>query len=159
MDQDPLSHSYQAVQMASVGVGMGPINQSQTSEHAKAPSCLPSQTYNRTPIRKMTTPSCNLCRRRKVKCDRADPCSHCVRVGAACVSTAPSGAPRGRKGGRRKLDSELLDRIAKLENLLKQGTPGVTQAVPAVAEGNWTVWHPVLLSTSVFWSSAYVLHY
>jgi hypothetical protein len=36
-----------------------------------------------------------------------------------CVFSAPSRLPRGRQGGRRKGDSELLSRIAKLELLVK----------------------------------------
>lgn len=63
--------------------------------------------------------SCNLCRKRKVKCDRVDPCAHCQRSGIKCVFSAPSRLPRGRQGGRRKADTELLSRIAKLENLVK----------------------------------------
>jgi hypothetical protein len=54
--------------------------------------------------------------------------------------------PRGRQGGRRKHDSELLDRIAKLETLVKrieQGPAGSTPTVPAAeaaaADGSWTV--------------------
>jgi hypothetical protein len=73
----------------------------------------------RRPRRKRNLLSCIDCRRKKVKCDRANPCSRCVRVGAICVSSQPSGAPRGRNGGRRKVHQEVLDRIAKLENLVK----------------------------------------
>ena len=69
--------------------------------------------------RQLTIPSCHLCRKRKVKCDRGNPCSPCQRAGAECVYSAPSRLPRGRQGGRRKKDSELLQRIAKLENLVK----------------------------------------
>jgi Fungal Zn(2)-Cys(6) binuclear cluster domain len=68
-------------------------------------------------LRKLAT--CNLCRRRKVKCDKANPCSNCLRAGVACVSTTLSRVPRGRQGSRRKPDGELLKRIAKLENLVK----------------------------------------
>ena len=64
--------------------------------------------------------SCTLCRRRKVKCDRSVPCGTCVRAGAQCVPSIPSKAPRGRQGGRkRKMDGELLERLAKLETLVK----------------------------------------
>ena len=68
---------------------------------------------------KSSLPSCNLCRKRKIKCDRVDPCQHCQRSGMKCVFAAPSRLPRGRQGGRRKADSELLQRIAKLEGLVK----------------------------------------
>ncbi|KAF2230658.1 hypothetical protein EV356DRAFT_519531 [Viridothelium virens] len=65
------------------------------------------------------TPSCHLCRKRKVKCDRGYPCLSCQRAGAECIYSPPSRLPRGRQGGRRRKDSELLQRIAKLETLVK----------------------------------------
>ena len=75
--------------------------------------------------------SCILCRRRKVKCDRATPCGNCLRAGAECVPFIPSRVPRGRQGGRKrsKADGKLLDRIAKLEGLVRDiegyaGAPG-----------------------------------
>ncbi|KAF7504324.1 hypothetical protein GJ744_002444 [Endocarpon pusillum] len=101
-----------------------PLKEAQPRAQATASSVRSLHSNSQTRPRKTTLPSCNLCRRRKIKCDRADPCSHCVRVGAVCVFSTPSGAPRGRQGGRRKLDSELLDRVVKLEQLLKQGTSG-----------------------------------
>ncbi len=119
MNQDPLFMFSQAVQPLSPSKEGLFTNQIQPANPASAHSPLSSQTQRRVRIRKTNSPSCNLCRRRKIKCDRADPCSHCVRSGAVCVSSVPSGAARGRKGGRRKADSELLDRIAKLENLVK----------------------------------------
>jgi len=70
--------------------------------------------------------SCRLCRQRKIKCDRTIPCSNCVRVGEDCMPIVRSKVPRGRQGGRkRKTDGELLERIAKLENLVKdiEGSP------------------------------------
>lgn len=78
-----------------------------------------SQRTARSPNRKKCWLSCISCRRSKVKCDKADPCSRCVRLGSICTPSLPSGAPRGRNGGRRKVDHKLLDRITKLENLVK----------------------------------------
>ncbi|MCJ1400147.1 hypothetical protein MMC11_003351 [Xylographa trunciseda] len=50
----------------------------------------------------------------------ADAASNCARYGVECVPSIPSQAPRGRKGGRkRRTDNELLERIAKLEGLVK----------------------------------------
>ena len=62
--------------------------------------------------------SCNLCRRKKLRCDKANPCSNCLRSGVDCIPTPLLRVSRGRKGGRRKPDEELLKRIAKLENLV-----------------------------------------
>ncbi len=55
-----------------------------------------------------------------MKCDRSVPCGSCVRAGVECVPSIRSQAPRGRQGGRkRKIDGELLERIAKLEALIE----------------------------------------
>ena len=68
-----------------------------------------------------TPASCTLCRRRKVKCDRTVPCGNCQRSKAECVPFIPSRAPRGRQGGRKRKrgEGEILERIAKLEGLVK----------------------------------------
>ena len=112
------------------------------SENAPAPAGVSSQTYDQNTVRQKKPPSCTFCRRRKVKCDRANPCSGCMRLGAICVSLPPSGAPRGRKGGRRKLGSRLLDRILELENLVSdivgEGS-GQATAVPPPVNGNQAV--------------------
>ena len=116
--------------------------QAQPSENAPAPAGVSSQTYNQNLVGKKNPPSCTSCRRKKVKCDRANPCSRCMRVGAICVSLPPSGAPRGRKGGRRKLGSRLLDRILELENLvsdIERERSGETTAVPPPTNGNQAV--------------------
>lgn len=74
----------------------------------------------RKPRQGPSRPSCTLCRRRRVRCDRSVPCGNCKRAGEECVPTIPSHAPRGRQGGRkRKTDGELLERIAKLEGFLQ----------------------------------------
>ena len=116
----------------------------------QAPTSVSSALHSRSLIRKKYKPSCHVCRRRKIKCDRGDPCAHCVRVGAQCVSSPPSGVPRGRKGGRRKLDRELLDRIAKLENLMRDmegGTPGATPPVSVATDSRSTVRHFLISNT------------
>ena len=68
-----------------------------------------------------TPASCILCRRRKVKCDRTIPCGNCQRSRAECVPFIPSRAARGRQGGRKRKreEGELLERIAKLEGLVR----------------------------------------
>lgn len=68
-----------------------------------------------------TPASCTLCRRRKVKCDRTIPCGNCQRSRAECTPFIPSRAARGRQGGRKRKREEvdILQRIAKLEGLVK----------------------------------------
>jgi hypothetical protein len=133
MDQNSLSLSYEVAQSRPEIV--------LPSEDAPALSSAPSLASS---TQQKHPPSCNTCRRRKVKCDRADPCSQCVRAGAICVFSPRSGVPRGRKGGRRKLDRELLDRVAKLENLLKdfEGKNTAEAAtLPSLDSGNRHVGH------------------
>jgi Fungal Zn(2)-Cys(6) binuclear cluster domain len=156
MDQNQLSRSDQTLQTSSQSPEALPGSPPQKSDQATAPPVASSRIYGRTPIRKSKPPSCNLCRRCKIKCDRADPCSHCVRVNAVCISSAPSRAPRGRQGGRCKVDSELLDRIAKLEYLVNQfegGSIGATPPVPALADGNHVVWQ-YIFSSGRLWDQA-----
>lgn len=68
----------------------------------------------------VSSASCTLCRGRKVKCDRKFPCGSCIRAGVECVPVARSILPRGRQGGRKtKSEGVLLERIVKLERLVK----------------------------------------
>ena len=61
-------------------------------------------------------PSCVLCQQRKVKCNRQDPCSACIRSQLECTFRAPA-PPQRRK--RRLPESDLLERLKRYEDLLK----------------------------------------
>ena len=43
--------------------------------------------------------SCQQCRRRKIKCDRTDPCNHCISASSSCTYSTPVGPPRPRDRG------------------------------------------------------------
>jgi hypothetical protein len=60
--------------------------------------------------------SCVTCRRRKVKCDKKQPCSNCVRAKIECVFPGPGRAPRK---SRKPPDGELLDRLRRLEGVVQ----------------------------------------
>ncbi|KAI0193256.1 fungal-specific transcription factor domain-containing protein [Xylaria flabelliformis] len=62
--------------------------------------------------------SCVLCRQRKVKCDRRQPCSNCLRAGANCVH--PPGAGRAAKRPRQAVDTKVLDRLSQLETTIRR---------------------------------------
>ncbi|KAL8825285.1 MAG: hypothetical protein Q9191_004510 [Dirinaria sp. TL-2023a] len=62
--------------------------------------------------------SCKLCQRRKVGCDKGDPCSTCKRAGVKCEVAVRQRLPRGRNGGRKRADAELKQRIGRLEALV-----------------------------------------
>lgn len=68
--------------------------------------------------------SCEMCRRRKIKCDKLDPCSNCQRMCITCVPVERARFPRGRSGRsaaekRFHQDTHLKDRISRLEDLIR----------------------------------------
>ncbi|OJJ31303.1 hypothetical protein ASPWEDRAFT_62525 [Aspergillus wentii DTO 134E9] len=62
--------------------------------------------------------SCTVCRQRKVKCDRQRPCTNCIRNGADCLY--PPGPGRAPKRPRRVADTRVLDRLSRMEKIVKQ---------------------------------------
>ncbi|KAB8262797.1 hypothetical protein BDV32DRAFT_120101 [Aspergillus pseudonomiae] len=71
--------------------------------------------------------SCELCRQRKVKCDKLNPCTNCQRFGATCVPVERARLPRGRSGrvtGKNASghDTGLKERVDRLEELLRELT-------------------------------------
>lgn len=76
--------------------------------------------------------TCTVCRQRKVKCDRNQPCSNCVRSGCECVY--PTGRGRAPKRPRRVVDTQLVDKLARLETIIQRlasengSNPGVLSA-------------------------------
>ena len=71
--------------------------------------------------------SCELCRQRKVKCDKLNPCTNCQRFGATCVPVERARLPRGRSGRVTSKnvsgqDTGLKERVDRLEELLREIT-------------------------------------
>ncbi|KAH7319489.1 fungal-specific transcription factor domain-containing protein [Rhexocercosporidium sp. MPI-PUGE-AT-0058] len=67
--------------------------------------------------------SCVTCRRRKVKCDKKNPCTNCAKAGSVCVFPAPGRAPRRpRQGGKvvSEREAELLKRLRRLEGVVEE---------------------------------------
>ena len=62
------------------------------------------------------TRSCVTCRRRKLKCDRKKPCTRCTKQSSECVY--PSSTDKFKRK-RKTPNSELLTRLGKLEDTLK----------------------------------------
>ena len=79
--------------------------------------------------------SCKLCQRRKVGCDKGDPCATCRRAGVKCEYSIRQRLPRGRSGGRKKADTELKERIGRLEAIITSLGPvtGARENMPAQA--------------------------
>ena len=69
--------------------------------------------------------SCVTCRRRKVKCDKKNPCTNCAKAGSVCVFPAPGRAPRRpRQGGKvvSEREAELLKRLRRLEGVVEESS-------------------------------------
>lgn len=60
--------------------------------------------------------SCVLCSRRKVKCDRRDPCSNCTKARVDCIYRTPA-TPRRRR--RRSPERSLHARLRRYEQMLE----------------------------------------
>jgi hypothetical protein len=59
--------------------------------------------------------SCVTCRKRKVKCDKKQPCLNCTRAKIDCIFPGPGRAPRK---NRKPPDGELMDRLKRLEGVV-----------------------------------------
>lgn len=82
--------------------------------------------------------SCVTCRRRKVRCNKRDPCSNCVKAGIECVFPGPGRAPRK---PRRTPDAELLSRLRRLEGVVE--SLGGAAAIDRLASANSTAPPPL----------------
>lgn len=67
--------------------------------------------------------SCTNCRKRKIKCNRIEPCGPCTRAGVECVFRAR--APRSQNKGKdpKSREAELLLRLSRLEGLVSKIDP------------------------------------
>lgn len=68
--------------------------------------------------------SCTNCRKRKVKCNKTSPCAACERSSLPCIFPNRARLPRGRTGGSKTTNNELLHRLTKLEELLEKANQG-----------------------------------
>ncbi|EXJ76839.1 hypothetical protein A1O3_10484 [Capronia epimyces CBS 606.96] len=82
--------------------------------------------------------SCVTCRRRKVRCNKENPCANCIRAGIECVFPGPGRAPRK---SRKPPDTELLARLQRLE--------GVVHSLGAQVDENGVLSSTVTGSTDI----------
>ncbi|KAI1815108.1 fungal-specific transcription factor domain-containing protein [Poronia punctata] len=95
-----------------------------TTEAAISPLPPPSaqsqpQSQSQPPVKPTKTLSCVHCQYRKIKCDRRQPCSNCIKAKVACNPSKP--APPHK---RRRPNQDLLARLARCEQLLQQYAEG-----------------------------------
>ncbi|KAF5698317.1 transcription factor [Fusarium globosum] len=105
------------------------VETAKISATSDSPVLTPATSSDPLPLR-----SCTFCRQRKVKCDRQKPCSHCLRANNDC--SYPIG--RGRAAKKPTLDTRLVDRLQKLENIIKQLTSQVDATANALSSGDGT---------------------
>lgn len=79
------------------------------------------------PARRQPQTSCDSCRQKKIKCDRAQPCSNCRVRGLACSVFAPAPAlppvSPAESVGHGASISAILDRLGALEQAVLKSTP------------------------------------
>ena len=86
--------------------------------------------------------SCTTCRKRKVGCDKRQPCSNCTKASIECRFPPPGRAPRRSK---KPPDTELLARLRRLEGVVQslgKGANGEDLPIDAqlkIEEGKDTV--------------------
>jgi hypothetical protein len=77
--------------------------------------------------------SCVTCRKRKVKCNKAQPCSNCARAKIECIFPGPGRAPRK---SRKPPDGELMDRLRRLEGVVQSLNAQVEEHEQEAADRN-----------------------
>lgn len=71
--------------------------------------------------------SCLPCRERKIKCDRCNPCSHCIKSNRECSFVAPV---RGKRKRTKPAREGLHTRLRRYEELLRSFGVNVESALP-----------------------------
>jgi hypothetical protein len=99
----------------SVSNGVSSPKSANSSFTSPNPSASAS-TKSAAPKTDLNQRSCVTCRRRKVRCNKRDPCSNCIKAGIECVFPGPGRAPRK---PRRPPDAELLARLRRLEGVVE----------------------------------------
>ena len=69
--------------------------------------------------------SCSTCARRKVKCDRHEPCTSCLKTKSHCLYSSVTPLPRRRK---RPAQEDLFARLRRYEGLLRKNNIDFTRS-------------------------------
>ncbi|QVM09273.1 hypothetical protein D8B26_003937 [Coccidioides posadasii str. Silveira] len=92
-----------------------PAHSSTTNDASKDSS--PRDVGNLTPSEPRQNPrSCVTCRRRKIRCNKLQPCSNCTKAKVECVFPKPGRAPRKSK---KATEADLLARLKTLESIVR----------------------------------------
>ena len=61
--------------------------------------------------------SCVVCRQKKIKCDREQPCGYCQKAGTTCV---PQTRAKIKRRIKKPADTQVLERLKQLENIVSR---------------------------------------
>lgn len=104
------------------------------------PSCITSTPCNSKMPKTRARPdpiSCQLCRAKKLKCNRVQPCSNCLARGVTCHFLVPP-PNKGAASSNSLYDRDVLRRLEFLESKLQSGSvQGATRTLP-VSNGSPT---------------------
>ena len=69
--------------------------------------------------------NCITCRRRKLRCDRRDPCNHCAKAGLQCHYPVSGRVPKRSRvpvnlNSQHMKQTDLLERLQKLESIVTE---------------------------------------
>ncbi|KAI8071025.1 hypothetical protein BC940DRAFT_235023 [Gongronella butleri] len=82
--------------------------------------------------RKRLTQACDMCRKKKIKCDGGKPsCANCVKLGREC-SYIPSNKKRGPRQGYIEMLEKRLDKMEKLLTSSNDPSPGAAAAAASL---------------------------
>ena len=97
----------------------------------------PPPQKQRTNIQSTPQLSCELCRERKVKCDKRDPCSNCVASGVVCLPIHRQRLPRGRHTNRVRwtAESSTTNATAAAASSRSSSTIDIASTSTSVDEG------------------------
>lgn len=103
------------------------------------PSAAPIPTFQGNTHRTIAR-SCHSCNRKKIRCDKNDPCSACTRAGRPCVF--PRQGPRIRRT-KKTIIADMSTRLADLEKNLTRAkdrpkSPSVVEASRSLSDGPQT---------------------
>jgi len=70
--------------------------------------------------------TCEMCKRRKIKCDKLRPCTACRNAGTVCVPVERARLPRGRSGGRKKKNIAAANSNANANSKQNHGQSDVS---------------------------------
>ncbi|CZR59489.1 uncharacterized protein PAC_09381 [Phialocephala subalpina] len=100
---------------------------------------------------------CTICRRRKVRCDKLQPCSNCARAKQVCTyetSNSSSDGTRPEASSSQSGDNDLRDRLARLEHLMATMMVSKEQSAASTSRGSPEVANQPPLNTSTRASSS-----